>query len=407
MRRDLRDAEANADVGRERDPPGYEPSTRSPCTKRSRSSSLRCPNASTCFGGIFDVEGKQLRIEDLDRQAALPQFWTDQAKAQQILREKGQVERTVRDWRRLADLRDEATTLLDLAEEAQDDATANEAKAIIDRMDAEVKSLETRRLLSEEQDSMGAIVEINAGAGGTDAQDWAQMLMRMYLRWAEVSGFSVEILDEQPAQDAGIRSASFAIRGPFAYGYMQSENGVHRLVRISPFDANARRQTAFAAVMAYPEIDDTIEININPNDIEMQTMRASGAGGQHVNTTDSAVRLIHRPTNTIVLCRAERSQHKNRDKAMKMLRAKLYQAELDKRNAERDNVNATKKKIDFGSQIRSYVMQPYQLVKDLRTGEAVSDVNRVLDGKLAPFMEAWLAARADGSLGTRSVDDEA
>jgi peptide chain release factor 2 len=268
-----------------------------------------------------------------------------------------------------------------------------------------VKSLETRRLLSEEHDALSAIIEINSGAGGTDACDWAQMLLRMYERWAAVHGFSVEMLDEQPAQDAGIKSASLAIRGPYAFGYLQAESGVHRLVRISPFDANARRQTAFAAVAAYPEIDDTIEININPADIEMQTMRASGAGGQHVNTTDSAVRLIHHPSGIVVLCRAERSQHKNRDKAMKMLRAKLYQMELDKRLAAQDAINAKKKRIDFGSQIRSYVMQPYQLVKDLRTGESVGDVSRVLNGELDPFMESWLAARAEGRLGEQVAAD--
>jgi len=356
-------------------------------------------------GGIFDITGKQARIEDLDRQSALPEFWNDQQRAQAVLREKGGIERTVKDWNLLSDLRDEATTLLELAEEATDQATADEAQAIVERMEAEVKSLESRRLLSEERDSLNAIVEINAGAGGTDAADWAQMLLRMYLRWAEQQGYSVEMLDEQPGDDAGIRSASFAIRGSYAYGYMQAENGVHRLVRISPFDANARRHTAFAAVMAYPEIDDTIEIKINPADIEMQTMRASGAGGQHVNTTDSAVRLIHHPSGVVVLCRAERSQHKNRDKAMKMLRSRLYQIEVDKQNAERDSINAGKRKIDFGSQIRSYVMQPYQLVKDLRTGESVGDVNRVLDGQLTRFMESWLAARADGSLGSKQVDD--
>ncbi len=335
----------------------------------------------------------------------MPEFWIDSARAQKVLKEKGGLERTLRDYKSLVEKVEEAETLIELAQEANDSETAQEAQKIVDQMDNDVKSLETRRLLSQEQDSLGAIVEINSGMGGTDAQDWAEMLMRMYLHWAKDQGYAVELLDQQDAQDAGIRSASFAIRGPYAYGYMQAESGVHRLVRISPFDANARRQTAFAAVMAYPEVDDEIEININPADIEMQTMRASGAGGQHVNTTDSAVRLIHHPTGIAVLCRAERSQHKNRDKAMKMLRAKLYQLELDKRNAEKDAVNATKKKIDFGSQIRSYVLQPYQMVKDLRTGETTGDVSRVLNGSLNRFMESWLAARADGRLGQAAVDD--
>jgi peptide chain release factor 2 len=336
----------------------------------------------------------------------MTEFWLDNTKAQQVLKEKGQVERTINDFARLTEMRDEVSTLLDLADEMHDQDTANEAAALLDQLEANVRSLESRRLLSEEHDSLSAIVEVNSGAGGTDACDWAQMLLRMYLRWAEREGFEVELMDEQLAEDAGIRSATFAVRGAYAYGYMQSESGVHRLVRISPFDANARRHTAFAAVAAYPEIDDTIEINLNPADIEMQTMRASGAGGQHVNTTDSAVRLIHRPSGIVVLCRAERSQHKNRDKAMKMLRAKLYQLELDKRLAEQAQFNAKKKKIDFGSQIRSYVMQPYQLVKDLRTSHSVGDVGRALDGDIKGFMEAWLAARAEGNLGDGSAADD-
>jgi peptide chain release factor 2 len=232
--------------------------------------------------------------------------------------------------------------------------------------------------------------------GGRDAADWAEMLLRMYSRWAEKRGFEVEIMDTQVGDDNGMRSATFAIRGPYAFGYLRAENGVHRLVRISPFDLLGRRQTAFAGVSVYPEIDDTIEIDLNPADIEMETMRASGAGGQHVNTTDSAVRLRHLPTGIVVLCRAERSQHKNRDKAMKMLRAKLYQLELEKRLEAQAQINAKKKKIEFGSQIRSYVMQPYQQVKDHRTDETISDVNAVLDGAVTPFMESWLAARAEG-----------
>lgn len=297
------------------------------------------------------------------------------------------------------ELRDDIVTLLELAEEMDDDDTAAEARQSLEQLAGRLQRLETQRLLSEEQDNMDAIVEIHPGAGGTDAADWADMLFRMYSRWAEANGFTVETMDYSPAEEAGIKSATIAIRGDNAYGYLQAESGVHRLVRISPFDANARRQTAFAAVHAIPEIDDDIEIDINPADIEMQTMRASGAGGQHVNTTDSAVRLIHQPTGTVVLCRAERSQHKNRDKAMKMLRAKLYQLELDKRLEAQADVNAKKKKIDFGSQIRSYVMQPYQQVKDLRTTHTTGNIDAVLDGELNPFMEAWLVARADGSLG--------
>jgi len=316
-----------------------------------------------------------------------------------VLKEKGGIERVVKDYEAVAELRDDVDTLLDLAAEMEDDETAQEAVDKLETLRSKVTSLETKRLLSGEMDASSAIVEINAGEGGTDAQDWADMLVRMYTRWAENEGFEVELLDRSEAEEAGIRSASFAIRGPYAFGYMQAENGVHRLVRISPFDANARRQTAFAAVYAYPEVDDDIEIDLNPADIEMQTMRASGAGGQHVNTTDSAVRLIHKPTGVAVKCSAERSQHKNRDKAMKMLMARLYQLELDKRLEAQAEAESKKMKIGFGSQIRSYVMAPYQQVKDLRTGTTVGDVSGVLQGKLTHFMEDWLAARAEGTLG--------
>ena len=315
-----------------------------------------------------------------------------------MLKEKGQIERIVADWDALARLRDDVATLIELGEEANDASIAEETSGQLDVLEEKLRSLEVRRILSAEEDRMDAILEINAGAGGTDAADWANMLLRMYGRWAEAHGFATELLDLSEAELAGVRSATIAIRGPYAFGYLQAESGVHRLVRISPFDKDQRRQTAFAAVAAYPEVDDTIQIDLNPADIEMEAMRASGAGGQSVNTTDSAVRLRHLPTGIVVVCRAEKSQHKNRDKAMKMLKAKLYQLELEKRLASQAEINAKKKKIDFGSQIRSYVMQPYQQVKDLRTGETVGDVQRVLDGELDRFMEAWLAARAEGTL---------
>jgi peptide chain release factor 2 len=309
------------------------------------------------------------------------------------------MERVVIDWDAVARLRDDIDTLLLLAEEVEDADTAAEARTKIPELEQAIRAMEIRRLLSEEQDSLNAIVEVNPGAGGNDAKDWADMLFRMVHRWAEQKGFTIEVLDYSPDEEAGIRTASLAVRGPYAFGYLQSEIGVHRLVRLSPFDQAGRRQTAFAAVDVYPEVDDTIHIEINPADIRMETMRASGAGGQSVNTTDSAVRLIHEPTGIAVKCLAEKSQHKNREKAMKMLRARLYQLELDRRNALRDELNAQKKKIEFGSQIRSYVMQPYQQVKDLRTGETTAQIDKVLDGALDPFMEAWLAARAEGQLG--------
>ena len=332
---------------------------------------------------------------ELDEIASNPEFWADSETATATLKEKGGMERTVRDLEAAAELRDDAETLLELAAEEDDADTLAEAGAQLDALERKVDALETQRLFADENATKNAVVEINPGAGGTDAQDWAEMLLRMYSRWAEREGFALELLDRQDAEDAGVKSATIAIRGPYAFGYMQAESGVHRLVRISPFDQNARRHTAFAAVAVYPEVDDTIEVNINPADLRVDTMRATGAGGQHINTTDSAVRLTHLPTNTVVLCRAERSQHKNRDKAMKMLKAKLYQLELDKRLEAQAEANAKKKRIDFGSQIRSYVLQPYQQVKDLRTGHSMGDVGRVLDGDVTTFMRAWLAHRAE------------
>ena len=369
-----------------------------PCSRTPEPFGRAFPTASMSSGGIFDLEPKERLIEDLERQTSHAEFWEDGQRAQTVLKQKGLLERVVKDWVELSSLRDDIDAMLELANEAEDLEAGAEAKEMTASLEAALKSLETRRLLSEEHDGMDAIVEVNPGAGGTDACDWAAMLLRMYTRWAELRGFQVELLDYSPAEEAGLRSASIAIRGDHAFGYLQAETGVHRLVRISPFDQAARRHTAFAAVNAYPEVDDTIEVDLNPKDIEMETMRASGAGGQHVNKTDSAVRLRHTPSGIVVLCRAERSQHKNREKAMKMLRAKLYQAELERRQAAQNEVNASKKKIDFGSQIRSYVLAPYQQVKDTRTGEVSGDVNGVLDGNLDSFMESWLAARAEGHL---------
>ncbi|HMV65918.1 MAG TPA: peptide chain release factor 2 [Myxococcota bacterium] len=349
--------------------------------------------------GHLEIDAKRARLEELERQSALPEFWADQAVAGRVLKEKGAIERTVSDWDTLRRQGEDLGVLIDLAIEVEDEAAAREAEEGIGALEGALKALETQRLLRGEFDALAAIVEITPGAGGTDAADWAQLLMRMVTRWAERRGFQIEVLDVLDGEEAGIKSASLAIRGPYAYGYLQSEIGVHRLVRISPFDNNARRQTAFAALYAYPEIDDDIEVDINPADLDISTMRSGGAGGQHVNKTESAVRIVHRPTGVAVRCDAERSQHKNKDRAMKMLKARLFQLELEKRQAAQDAANAKKMKIDFGSQIRSYVMQPYQQVKDLRTDQTTGDVSRVLDGDLQPFMEAWLAARAEGRLG--------
>ena len=270
----------------------------------------------------------------------------------------------------------------------------SEAREGLKSAESAADRLEVQRLLGDVHDARSAILEINSGAGGTDASDWAEMLKRMYLRWADRRGFKAKLMNEMHHDEAGIKSCTIEINGDYAYGYLKSEIGVHRLVRISPFDAAARRHTAFASVGAYPDIDDSIEIDINPADLRIDTFRASGAGGQHVNTTDSAVRITHLPTNLVVSCQNERSQHKNKATAMKMLRTKLYQHEEEKRQAEIDAANAEKKKIEWGSQIRSYVLNPYRLVKDTRTGFEIGNADRVLDGDLDGFMEAWLAQRA-------------
>ncbi len=297
----------------------------------------------------------------------------------------------------LTELLEEGETLMELAEEEHDTELIQEARDTFKSLASALDKAEIRSLLGEEADPNNAILEINSGAGGTDASDWAEMIKRMYLHWCTSQGYKTTILEEHPHEEAGIKSCVIEVQGPYAYGYLKSEIGVHRLVRISPFDSNARRHTAFASVNITPEIDDSIEIDIVDSDLRIDTYRASGAGGQHVNTTDSAVRITHLPTGIVVSCQNERSQHKNKARALKMLSGKLYQHELEKRQAEADKINAEKKKIEWGSQIRSYVLHPYKLVKDIRTGHESSSVDKVLDGQLSPFMEAWLSLRAGRS----------
>lgn len=360
---------------------------------------------STRFGGIFDIAGLKRRVSELEDAAGVPEFWNDQDNARRVLADKAAMERKIRSYDEIAGALDDADTLVQLGDEEEDDDTLREGVRAMNTVAIRLREFEIKSLLSEEADDADAVLEINAGAGGTDAADWADMLKRMYLRWADRNGFKAVIADEQPHEDAGIKSCSIQVKGEYAYGYLKSEIGVHRLVRISPFDANARRHTAFASVAAYPDLPDDIKIDIRDADLRIDVFRAGGPGGQGVNTTDSAVRVTHIPSGIVVVCRTERSQIKNRGTAMKLLRARLYAQELEKRQAVADAVNATKKKIEWGSQIRSYVLQPYQLVKDNRTGHQMGDTTAVLDGDILPFMESWLVRRASGE-GMDAVEDD-
>ena len=356
---------------------------------------------SPSFGGIFDVDGKQERLRELEERSEDPALWGDPDAAKKVMQEKARLDREVGDWQVLREQLDDALAALELAVEEYDEAFVSEARDAAPRITVAIDRLELRTLLGGEDDHAAAIVEINAGAGGTDAQDWAEMLLRMYLRWAEAQGFKVKILDRQYGEEAGIKSATLSIDGEYAFGYMRSEMGVHRLVRISPFDASARRQTAFSAVTAYPDIDREIEFEILDKDLRVDRFRASGAGGQHVNTTDSAVRITHAPTGTVVQCQDERSQHKNLASAMKVLKLRLYDYYEAEAKAAADAKAAPKQKIEWGSQIRSYVLAPYQMVKDLRTQHETGNVAAVLDGDLTPFMEAWLSSEAEQAVADR------
>lgn len=332
-------------------------------------------------------------MKKLEAQASEPDFWNDQDKAQKVLQQRSRVERALNTAEGQQRLVEDIAVLFDFA--AEDDTSETELRESISRLAKEVEESETQMLLGGPNDALNAIVSINAGAGGTDAQDWAEMLLRMYLRWCERKGFKTEMFDYQAGEEAGIKSASFRVEGDYAYGLFAGEVGVHRLVRMSPFNSGQSRETSFASVFVTPEIDDTIEIEILDKDLRVDTYRSTGAGGQHINTTDSAVRITHIPTNIVVTCQNQRSQHQNRDVAMKVLKSRLYELEVEKKQAETNKLAESKRDISFGSQIRNYVLHPYRLVKDVRTKHETSNVDAVLDGDLDDFIKEYLLSKRE------------
>lgn len=342
---------------------------------------------------IFDSTGATKRLAELEELMAVPGFWDDGGD-QNLLRERSALTERLDLDKGFKDLLDEAEAFLELADEGEEEAV-EEATSVLEQLAEKIDAYEIRLLLGDPDDVRPALVDIHPGAGGTESQDWAAMLLRMYVRWAESGGYKVEVIDETPGEEAGIKSATIRVEGPYAFGYLKGESGVHRLVRISPYDAASRRHTSFASVAVAPEIDDTIEIDLDEKDLRIDTYRSSGAGGQHVNVTDSAVRITHLPTGIVAQSQAERSQHRNKAMALTVLRARLYERERQKRAVEMANKQGEKKEIGFGSQIRSYVLHPYQMAKDHRTDVERGNVTGVLDGALQPFIEGYLKWRAE------------
>ncbi|HSO99937.1 MAG TPA: peptide chain release factor 2 [Thioalkalivibrio sp.] len=339
--------------------------------------------------GYLDYDAKRERLEEVSRELEDPNIWNNPEKAQELGRERSRLEEVVLLVSRMDKALGDARDLLDMAAEEDDAETVSAVEADLASYESDVAQLEFRRMFSGEMDESNAYMDIQSGSGGTEAQDWANMLLRMYLRWGERRGFKTELMEVSEGEVAGIKSATIKFEGPYAYGWLRTETGVHRLVRKSPFDSGNRRHTSFAAVFVAPEVDDSIEIDINPADLRVDTYRASGAGGQHVNRTESAIRITHMPSGVVVACQADRSQHKNRDTAMNQLKAKLYEIEIQKQNAEKQAMEDSKSDIGWGSQIRSYVLDQSR-IKDLRTGVEVGNTQAVLDGDLDQFIEASL-----------------
>ncbi|HXV75049.1 MAG TPA: peptide chain release factor 2 [Candidatus Polarisedimenticolaceae bacterium] len=353
-------------------------------------------------GGSFDVAGAGASLAELDGRLAQPEVWSDPDRAKTLQQQRSRLLERIESAERLGTLLEEAQTMLELAREGE--SVGDELIAAVDSLESVVEGVELETMLAGEHDAADAIVEIHPGAGGTESQDWAAMLLRMYTRWAESRGFDVRLLDYQDGDEAGIKSATLEVSGPNAYGYLRVERGVHRLVRISPFDAQGRRHTSFASVDVIPETDEAIQVEIEDKDVRVDTYRASGAGGQHVNKTDSAVRLTHAPTGIVVTCQNERSQHRNKEVAYNILRAKLYDLAQREAEARLAAEVGEKKKIEWGSQIRSYVLAPYRLVKDHRTNHEVGNADRVLDGDLDDFIRAALMAQREGERPRAATD---
>lgn len=347
------------------------------------------------MGGFFDAPAKQAELDKLEQQISDPGFWDDSDAAQKVVQQRSRIEKALERHKNFESGVSDAEVLFDFATEDADSAA--ELETLVLRLEKDVAEAEVQSLLSGETDANNAICSLQAGAGGTDAQDFCQMLLRMYLRWAEKKGFKAEVIDEQSGSEAGLKSATFRIEGDYAYGLLAAEAGVHRLVRISPFNSGGSRETSFASMFVSPEIDENIEVNIDDKDLRIDTYRSSGAGGQHVNVTDSAVRITHIPTNIVVTCQNQRSQIQNRAVAMQVLRSKLYELELEKRREGAAELEAGKMDISFGSQIRNYVLHPYRLVKDTRTKHETSDVDSVLDGDIDAFIQEFLVFKKGGS----------